>query len=173
MIIDLTRLDAAPIEIDLLIKPNDLDLESDFANAKDEVQFKGSLVRRDLWITIAGDVSAKVEIACGRCLEPVEKQCDVSFETAFVKADNFNEETEVKLDIEALEVSIFEGDKIDLTEVAQEQILLSLSSQIYCREDCKGLCEKCGANRNLIDCKCDEADVDSRWSALGKLKINK
>jgi len=170
MIVDLTKLEAAPIEFDLSIKPDEIDLESEFVTPKSDIQFKGNLASRDQWITIGGEIKGEVEVACGRCLGAVEKNRDFSFENAFVKADDYTEELETELDIKALEVSIFEGDKIDLIEVAQEQILLSLPSQVYCKEDCKGLCPNCGANRNLIDCKCEEREIDSRWSALSKLK---
>jgi uncharacterized protein len=52
----------------------------------------------------------------------------------------------------------------------REQILLNLPEQVFCKEDCKGLCQKCGANRNLIDCKCDSDETDPRWAALKNLK---
>jgi uncharacterized protein len=60
--------------------------------------------------------------------------------------------------------------ELDLTELAREQILLNLPSQVFCREDCQGLCQKCGANLNLIDCSCEESEVDPRWAALRNLK---
>ncbi|MGH7783338.1 MAG: DUF177 domain-containing protein, partial [Candidatus Binatia bacterium] len=54
-------------------------------------------------------------------------------------------------------------------EVVREQILLDLPDQVFCTENCRGLCPKCGANRNLIDCKCEEDNVDPRWAALNNL----
>ena len=69
-----------------------------------------------------------------------------------------------------MDVSVIEGFEIDLTELVREQILLNLPEQVFCREDCKGLCEKCGANRNLINCNCEEKEIDPRWSALKNLK---
>jgi uncharacterized protein len=48
-----------------------------------------------------------------------------------------------------------------------------LPEQAFCREDCRGLCEKCGANQNLIDCKCEEKEIDPRWQGLRELKIRK
>jgi uncharacterized protein len=57
-----------------------------------------------------------------------------------------------------------------LTELVREQILLAVPEQVFCREDCKGLCLKCSANRNLIDCNCEEKEIDPRWAALKNLK---
>ena len=76
---------------------------------------------------------------------------------------------EREVSVEELDTAVLEGYDLDLKEVVREQILLALPEQAFCREDCKGLCEKCGANRNLIDCKCTESDIDPRWSALKNL----
>jgi len=65
---------------------------------------------------------------------------------------------------------VFEGDELDLTELVREQILLNLPEQTFCNPDCKGLCPKCGQNRNLIDCNCEENETDPRWAALKNLK---
>ena len=58
----------------------------------------------------------------------------------------------------------------DSVEVVREQILLAMPEQVFCWEDCKGLCPKCGTNLNLIDCKCADDEVDPRWAALKSLK---
>ncbi|MEO7658752.1 MAG: DUF177 domain-containing protein, partial [Pyrinomonadaceae bacterium] len=71
---------------------------------------------------------------------------------------------------EALDESLVEDGKIDMAEVVREQLLLVQPEQIFCREDCKGLCPQCGANLNLIDCKCADDDIDPRWAALKNLK---
>ncbi|MCB1024394.1 MAG: DUF177 domain-containing protein, partial [Acidobacteria bacterium] len=156
---------------DLSIKPENIEFESEFTKTEKEITFKGKLDNREAWALVEGEISADLELACSRCLGWVTKHFDIDFETAFITAENFTEEQEIELEVKGLEVSIFEGNKIDLVEVAQEQILLSIPPQILCKEDCKGLCMKCGSNKNLDGCKCDEAEVDSRWSALGNLKI--
>ncbi len=171
MIIDLVKLGEKQIKFDFELKPNEIDLESEFVNLKDEVSFKGKLDNRGARVEIQGEISADVEINCHRCLKAVSHKIENDLETAFITAENYTEDQEIELEIKDLDVSIFEGGKIDLKEIAREQILLALPTQVLCREDCKGLCEQCGANRNLIDCKCEEDEVDPRWSALRKLKI--
>jgi len=40
-----------------------------------------------------------------------------------------------------------------------------------CRDDCAGLCPRCGADRNdRPDC-CDAVDIDPRWQALKDLEL--
>ncbi|MGQ0540872.1 MAG: DUF177 domain-containing protein, partial [Blastocatellia bacterium] len=72
---------------------------------------------------------------------------------------------------EDLDVDLLIDDSLDLNEIVREQILLNLPQQIFCKEDCKGLCPKCGANINLIDCNCNETEIDPRWAALNNLRF--
>ena len=68
--------------------------------------------------------------------------------------------------IDSLEMT---GNAIDLAEIAREQILLELPQQFFCKDDCRGLCEKCGRNLNLKDCDCEDDEIDPRWAALKNL----
>lgn len=41
---------------------------------------------------------------------------------------------------------------VDGLEEIRQTLLLNVPTKPYCREDCKGLCPQCGANRNVADC---------------------
>ena len=56
--------------------------------------------------------------------------------------------------------------QLDLDELAISDILLELPSKMLCKEDCKGLCHKCGHNLNQSDCSCNKANVDPRLEIL-------
>ena len=58
---------------------------------------------------------------------------------------------------------------IDADDTLIEQILLELPLKHLCREDCKGLCPKCGADLNTTQCSCDTSDPDPRFDVLRKL----
>jgi uncharacterized protein len=47
---------------------------------------------------------------------------------------------------------------IDLSAEARDALMLALPWKFLCREDCLGLCAKCGANLNLGICKCGKSD---------------
>ncbi len=57
---------------------------------------------------------------------------------------------------------------VDLTPEMREAIILTLPGYPVCREECKGLCARCGANLNLETCTCGPAPVGS-WAALDLL----
>ena len=45
----------------------------------------------------------------------------------------------------------------------------ALPMQRICREECKGICPVCGANRNEVPCECHVKPADDRWIALKNL----
>ena len=58
---------------------------------------------------------------------------------------------------------------VDLDAPVTADILLDLPSKHLCREDCKGLCPKCGKNLNEGECGCDLREIDPRLEILKSL----
>lgn len=170
MIIDLTSVVARPKAIELNFAATSIDLELETAKLAGDVMLHGETARVDGKAHVRGNLSTKVLIDCTRCLLPVGREFEISFDDVFVDPDDEPAESEVILDADSLDESIAIDGKIDLAEVVREQIILALPDQVYCQNDCKGLCPECGSNRNLIDCKCIEEEIDPRWSALKDLR---
>lgn len=65
-----------------------------------------------------------------------------------------------------------DADAIDLTDPIREDILLGFPQRSVCRDDCEGLCGRCGQNLNSRDCGCrPEAEPEALWQALDKVVI--
>jgi len=62
-----------------------------------------------------------------------------------------------------------DGDELDLEPLARDAVLLELPLAPLCTVDCRGLCPRCGANRNTDPCDC-APEADPRWSALDALR---
>ncbi len=169
MIVDLITIKDASGTFDFQIEPAEIDLESETAKVSEAVRVRGKIKKGIAQADVIGEIATTVTVECTRCLQPVEKPLIFPFNAAFVTQEFYTREKEAEVNLDDLEVSIYEGDKIDLNELAREQILLNLPEQVFCREDCLGLCEKCSANRNLIDCKCEKKEIDPRWAALRNL----
>jgi hypothetical protein len=60
--------------------------------------------------------------------------------------------------------------EIDLTDAVREHVLLAVPGFVECSESCRGLCPRCGVNRNDVSCDCAENAGDDRWAALRDLK---
>ena len=170
MIVDLTQTGDAPLALDFTVAPEEIDLDDEEARLIKPARIAGKLTKHIAHTDVEGTIQAEIELECTRCLQKIEKSFEIPFQAAFVAPENYTQAKEAELQATDLDVSVLEGNEIDLTELVREQILLNLPEQIFCREDCKGLCEKCGANRNLINCNCLDEEIDPRWSALKNLR---
>jgi len=73
---------------------------------------------------------------------------------------------EIELKYDDMDVGFYDGVCLDVDLVAVEQIELSLPMRFICREECRGLCYRCGANLNEEACLCAKEETDSRMAAL-------
>jgi uncharacterized protein len=169
MIVDLINGSDEPLDFDFTLAPEEINLEEERARLADAARVNGTLTKHIAHVDVKGTIDAELELECTRCLQKIDKKFEIPLEAAFVAPENYTQAKEAELQADDLDVSVLEGNEIDLTELVREQVLLNLPEQIFCREDCKGLCEKCGANRNLINCKCEETEIDPRWQGLKDL----
>jgi uncharacterized protein len=170
MIINLFELSEPELDFDFELSPSEINLEDDEARLEKPVKISGKLRKGIAQVDVSGRISGEAEINCTRCLSPTKTPLDFEFKASFVTAENYTQDEEAELRADDLDVDIFEGDKIDLTDLAREQILLNLPTHFFCREDCKGLCPDCGVNHNNESCGCEKTEIDPRWAALKNLK---
>jgi uncharacterized protein len=120
-------------------------------------------------IRLRAKYQGKVEVACARCLDPVEHALKGDFDLIFRPLGVDQGPPEHSINTDETEIGYYHKSGLVLEDVLREQVLLSLPARTLCREDCKGLCPRCGQNLNSEACACDEAPVDPRWSALSDL----
>lgn len=170
MIVDLVSLEGSSHPFEFSIPAGEIDLGTENVRLLCDVHAAGTIKKHIVQTDVEGTIKADAEIDCTRCLSPVAAPLDINFDLSFVTEENFAAEKETEIDADDMTTDVFDGDKLDLKHLVREQVLLDLSTQILCKEECKGLCEKCGANRNLINCNCEETEIDPRWAALKNLK---
>ena len=125
------------------------------------------LERRGQDVFLKGQVSACLRLACGRCLESYPFTLDVSFRhTLRPLQKEMRGVREVELVREDLEYGCYEGDTIELDRLIEEHVLLGLPMKPLCRDDCKGICSRCGANRNEGSCTCALDEAESPFNVL-------
>jgi uncharacterized protein len=66
-------------------------------------------------------------------------------------------------------IVVEEGLRLDLDELVHADVMLEFPTKFLCREDCKGICPKCGINLNLEQCRCTDKPIDPRLEVLKKL----
>ena len=71
-----------------------------------------------------------------------------------------------------LDVATYVDEQIDLEEALRAELLLALPIAPLCRDDCKGLCARCGKDLNEGPCACPPEPKDDRWAALRSVKLD-
>ena len=170
MIVDLTAIEGSSMKFDFAVSPADIDVEEGNVRLIGDLNASGEVVKHSAQIDVVGSIKGDAEIDCTRCLKPVEHKLEIDFSVSFVTPEHFAADREREVVASDLDIDVLAGEGMDLKEVVREQILLNLPEQLFCKPDCKGLCPKCGTDRNLIDCNCDDDEVDPRWAALKQLK---
>lgn len=121
--------------------------------ASGRVYSKADVVYLDLNITYV------INGVCDRCAEDIVKQYSINVDKILVnQLQNDDNDDYIVVD----------NNMLDLDELVNEEVSLSLPSKLLCKDDCKGLCQKCGTNLNVKKCDC-KADVDPRMAALLQL----
>lgn len=170
MILDLANVGTTAKKIDLALEPSEIDLVGEPVTLTGTTVLDGDTQRVNGRATVRGTISTNVSLDCTRCLDSIAKRLKIPFRAIFVDSSEEDTRAESEVGDARLDESLVEDGKIDMAEVVREQILLALPEQIFCREDCKGLCPKCGESLNLIDCRCADNEIDPRWAALRNLK---
>ncbi len=135
-----------------------------------------------------GKIMGCYQHACDRCLDDMEYELEKEIIWLFERgqiSSCFNLLEEVSKEAgtkskkgkeqfdELAEKRLFQGDEIDLTPYIWEELVLDMPYKFLCKEDCAGLCPKCGANRNHETCSCqidsEKEDVEIKNTKLSEL----
>ena len=123
-------------------------------------------------IRIRAGLKGNFELQCARCLTGVPSEVDTRFDLIFRPGGIDAEAGEHAITEDETEIGYYEKSGLPLDDVVREQVLLTLPGRALCRKDCKGLCPKCGTDRNIAACGCDETTGDARWGALAGLNLS-
>jgi len=119
-------------------------------------------------ILVRGSIGADLELPCSRCLAPQQVHVDSDVAELFVDTAKREDDDEDDPGYELLD----DRTAIDLTTIVRDALLVDLPVRVLCREDCQGLCEVCGADRNAQDCGHRPDDMpDARWAKLADLDL--
>jgi uncharacterized protein len=115
---------------------------------------------------VTGRVSTRLELACGRCLDPYEITVDAPFELRYVPQTENSGESEAEIGEDDLTTAFYRDGVLDVNDLLREQFLLALPMKPLCSEACRGLCAVCGTNLSRTACACTPRWEDPRLAAL-------
>jgi uncharacterized protein len=170
MLLDVRRFHGGVDRIERRVDPASFDPANEDFRVLAPVVFAADVSKDARKVRLVGRVGTRLEMACGRCLEPFAVPVDAPFDLLFLPASADAGAGERQIEDADVGVSFYKDDVIDLAEVMREQCYLALPMKPLCREDCQGLCPLCGINRNAEVCSCHTEWVDPRMDALRQLK---
>jgi uncharacterized protein len=118
-------------------------------------------------VLVRGSLRTRVNLACRRCLIPLQREVDEHVELLFAAALDDEEEVD---DGEVYPLP--RGDDLDLSTAVREQVVLESPAFALCRDDCRGLCPSCGTDLNQGACECVPQTASGPWDALKNVKFD-
>ena len=124
---------------------------------------EGFIVNNAGALMLRGTLSASLRCVCDRCAAEFDRE--VSYPLDIPLASELQDE-------ENPDYFLLDGDELDLEELLETVFILNMDTRFLCRDDCKGLCSRCGKNLNEGPCGC-RTESDPRLAVLEQLLDDK
>ena len=129
------------------------------------MKVKGDITNTAGYMRMTISASIDYSTSCARCLSPINGVFELNLEKTVASKDllgNLNDDIPD-------DYAIIEDGFLDMDEPLREQIEMEFPVRFLCKDDCKGLCSKCGHNLNKGDCGCQKKEIDPRLVPLAKI----
>ena len=124
------------------------------------VRISGEVTNESGVLRLKGTIKTIYSTACARCLKPLDILLTAQADAVLTDDPEAEEEDDL---------FVLTGDSVDPADVLVPALILQVQMTYLCKEDCKGLCPHCGADRNVTDCDCEKKQIDPRFAALRAL----
>ncbi|MBO5879125.1 MAG: DUF177 domain-containing protein [Clostridia bacterium] len=129
------------------------------------MKVKGDITNTAGYMRMILSVSLDYIAECARCLSKVSGSFSFDLEKTVAPREILSGLDEDRLD----DYAIIDDGFLDLDAGIREQLEVEFPIRFLCKEDCKGLCSKCGKNLNDGDCDCAKGEIDPRFAPLQQL----
>jgi uncharacterized protein len=135
-------------------------------------------------ICVTGVVEGTAVRQCVRCLKEFEDPFAFSVRAAYereskaappaAKRGEFGKKPAPAVTAEPEETNddiyFYQGDHLELAPMLREQVILAAPMHPLCKEDCLGLCARCGKDLNEGPCRCAAEPTGGPFHVLRSLK---
>ena len=121
--------------------------------------------RLDSIYLLRGNIRTEIRLICSRCTNELWQKCSPEFTLAFSQDKKQADETDQD------EITLLTQHYIELDIILTEQLRLALPFHPLCRESCKGICQKCGADLNAEKCVCSKLSTNEPFSVLKDYRV--
>jgi uncharacterized protein len=106
-------------------------------------------------VAVTGTLCSVWEGECRRCMVPLDGELVTEVRELFRRGGGEDEGTYP-----------MGADHVNIRDMVSDALFAALPLLPLCREDCRGICPRCGSELNVAPCDCEEVHLDPRWSAL-------
>jgi len=131
------------------------------ARYPDGVRVAGTIRHIQRGVYLEGWIEGREVETCARCLEPFVRETRVRIE------EPFSEDVR-PADAQFADMTPLVERTIDLDELVEQLLEVDEPMAAVCDENCRGICQRCGANRNREQCGCKDDEIDPRFAGLTK-----
>ena len=172
MFIDIEDLEGKPLLVRHRFPTKEIRFSHDDARLETPVDVDFTLFSSGKELRVAGTLKTSLRFRCSRCTKEFAWPLADDFDLSYSPQPEWSETAEVELKYEDMDIGYYDGVRFDVNALALERIELAMPMQYVCRDDCKGLCYKCGADLNEATCLCKE-EPDARLAVLLEFKKNR
>jgi len=134
-----------------------------------DARIGGEVSRVEGGYSLGARLAWRGSLECSRCLAPYDFVHDERFSLLLYPRVAVAS-PELALAREDLDASFYDDPVVPVAPIVEERIQMAIPMKPLCREDCRGLCPRCGSDLNVSECSCVVEEVDPRWRALQLLK---
>ena len=171
MFIEIEDLKQEPLHVRHVFPVGEIKFSHEDAALSEPVAVDFVLTHQDRDLRVDGRLETGIRFRCSLCTKEFSKTFSSTFDLTYLPQPEWvNEGAEIELKYEDMEIAYYDGIALDVNLMVLEQIELAMPMKFVCREDCRGLCCKCGADLNEGSCRCKNEEIDSRMSVLLEFK---
>ena len=152
-------------ELSLNFDPNDSSSILYGVSFPSPMKVTGEITNTAGYMKMTLRLAVDYQTTCARCLSEVTGTFTLDLEKTVASKEMLGELYEDKPE----QFSIIENGFLDMDEELLLELEMAFPLRFLCRDDCRGLCQKCGKNLNSGDCGCNTREMDPRFAPLAKL----
>jgi uncharacterized protein len=165
--IEIESLKPEPLHVRHVFSIEDIKFSHEDAVLCEPVTVDFILTHKDRDLHANGTIGTAIRFKCSRCTKEFSQSLSTSFDLFYLPQPRWTSEgAEIELKYEDMGTAYYDGIALDVDLMVLEQIELAIPMKFVCRDDCKGLCYRCGADLNEGACLCRREEPDSRLSVL-------
>ncbi len=130
------------------------------------VRVKGYITDNAGYMLLCATAEIDYKSRCARCLEDIFGTFILEFNRTVATSGTLQDEAND-------EYVIVKNGKLDIDRELVEDLMLEFPAKLLCKEECAGICPKCGKSLNFGECGCPKKkEIDPRLAILQKLLEN-